>query len=150
MAQSFASLHVHLIFSTKHRVPVIGPDWRPRLFEYIGGTLRSHKCCLVAAGGVADHVHLLVSLSRDISVSETVGLVKANSSRWVHETFADQAEFAWETGYGAFAASFSNLPAVKKYLAGQEEHHRTRTFQEEFREFLQRHQIEYDERYVWD
>jgi REP element-mobilizing transposase RayT len=148
--QSFASLHVHVIFSTKNRVPDLRPDLRPRLFEYIGGVLRAKKCCLVAAGGMPDHVHLLVSLSRELSMAAAVGTVKSNSSGWVHETFPDLRQFAWQTGYGAFAVSYSNLGRVKNYLARQAEHHRKRTFQEEFLAFLNRHQIEYDERYVWD
>src|SRR5689334_20653680 len=122
MPQSHASLHVHLIFSTKNRRPIIRPDIRPRLFEYMGGILRGNKCCLIAAGGISDHVHLLVSLGRDISVAQTVALVKANSSGWIHETFADLSAFAWQAGYGAFAVSLSQLDDVKAYIARQEEH----------------------------
>jgi putative transposase len=150
MPQSFASLHVHMIFSTKNRAPTIQPDLQPRLFEYMGGIFRAKKCSLIAAGGMPDHVHLLVSLSREMSVASAVALAKSNSSKWIHETFVDKRDFVWQTGYGAFAVSYSNIDGVKKYLAGQEEHHRTRTFQDEFRAFLKRHRIEYDERYVWD
>src|SRR5262245_23489940 len=150
MPQSFASLHCHIVFSTKKREPWIRRDLAPRLYAYIGGILREEKMALSAAGGIADHVHLLVSLSREHSVAEVVRLVKANSSRWIHETFAELSAFQWQAGYGAFAVSFSNIPSVRRYLAGQEEHHRTVTFQDEFREFLRKHQIEWDERYVWD
>ena len=137
-------------FSTKSRVAAITAELQPRLFEYVGGILRAERCCLVAAGGVADHVHLLVSLSREISIAQTVRLIKSNSSRWIHDTFADQKDFAWQTGYGVFAVSFSHLENVKKYLARQQEHHRKTSFQDEFRAFLRRHNIEFDERYVWD
>jgi REP element-mobilizing transposase RayT len=150
MPQSLASLHYHLIFSTKNRMPDIAADLQPRLYEYIGGILRAQRCCLVAAGGMPDHVHLLVSLSRELSIAQALNLIKSNSSKWIHETFADRHAFAWQAGYGAFAVSYSHLDAVKQYLATQEEHHRIRTFQDEFREFLRRHHIEYDERYVWD
>jgi REP element-mobilizing transposase RayT len=150
MAHSFACLHHHLIFSTKNRVAAISVDLQPRLLEYIGGILRAERCCLVAAGGMPDHVHLLVAFGREMSAAEAVRLIKTNSSKWVHETFPAMAEFGWQNGYGAFAVSYSHLRLVKRYLARQEEHHRTRTFQEEFRDFLERHHIAYDERYVWE
>jgi putative transposase len=150
MPQSFACLHYHLTFSSKHRQPLLTPDLSERIFEYIGGILKPHKGVLVAAGGTVDHVHLLVSLSRSMAVAEAVRLIKTNSSGWVHDIFPEQEGFAWQTGYGAFAVSYSHLDMVRQYLARQEEHHRIKTFQEEFLEFLQRHDLEYDERYIWD
>jgi putative transposase len=150
MPQSFGALYFHLVFSTKNRQPLIDDDLQARLYEYIGGILRAEKSVLLAAGGMPDHVHLLVSLSRELSIAETLRLVKANSSKWIHETFPDRQHFAWQAGYGAFSVSFSNLPDVKHYLARQAEHHRIRTFQDEFREFLRKHELEWDERYVWD
>jgi REP element-mobilizing transposase RayT len=146
--QSFTCLHYHLIFSTKNRVPLITSDWQPRLFEYLGGILRAEEGCLVAAGGMPDHIHLLARLSKQVSVSDALRVVKANSSKWVNETFPERRDFAWQAGYGAFAVSYSSLGAVKRYLANQAEHHRQRTFQEEFLEFLRRHDIEFDERYL--
>jgi REP element-mobilizing transposase RayT len=139
-----------LIFSTKDRAPLITAEVRPRLFEYIGGILRSEKCALIAAGGMPDHVHLLVSMDRRISLSEAMRLVKTNSSRWVHGTFPALTGFAWQAGYGAFSVSHSHLQTVEAYLSRQAEHHRTVTFQEEFVAFLQRHGIAYDERYLWE
>jgi putative transposase len=133
---SFTCLTYHLVFSTKHRQPFIDDSWQPRLFDYLGGILRQQGGALFAAGGMPDHVHL-----RDI---------KANSSKWIHGEIADQTGFAWQAGYGAFTASYSGVGAVRRYLAGQKEHHRGRTFQEEFLELLRRHEIEFDERYVWD
>ena len=151
MPQSFVSLHHHFVFSTRNRVPLISAAIQPRLFEYIGGILRAEGCVLVAAGGMPDHVHLLVSLDKRLSISEVLRIIKAGSSRWVHDTFPDVLSgFAWQTGYGAFAVSFSHLDRVKAYLSRQEEHHRRVTFQEEFIAFLKRHGIEYDERYLWD
>ena len=150
MPQTFTCLHYHLIFSTKHRLPLITADLQPRLFEYVGGILRNHDSCLLAAGGVADHVHLLARLSKTASVADSLRVIKANSSKWVHEEFPNLKDFAWQTGYGAFAVSYSTLAAVKRYLARQEEHHRKLTFQDEFREFLRKHELEWDERYVWD
>jgi REP element-mobilizing transposase RayT len=150
MPQSFASLQYHVIVSTKNREPFIDRALQPRLYEYIGGILRNHNGVLLAAGGMADHVHLLVGLHREVSVAEAVKSIKGLSSKWAHETFPDRRAFAWQAGYGAFTVSCSGVDPVKRYIAGQEEHHRTRTFQEEFLAFLRRHGITYDERYVWD
>jgi putative transposase len=149
MPQSFSSLHCHIVFSTKCRLPQIKPDFQPRLFEYIGGILRNHSSPLIAAGGMSDHVHLLVSLSRSISVADAVRVVKSNSSGWLHDELRDR-DFQWQAGYGAFAVSYSNIDPVTTYLANQAEHHRKLSYQDEFREFLRRHNIEWDERYVWD
>ena len=150
MPQSFACLHHHVIFSTKNRVPLITAELQPRLYEYLGGILRSSKCRLVAVGGTADHIHLLIDLSRELSMAEAVRLIKSNSCKWIHETFPELRAFAWQAGYGAFAVSYSNLESVKRYLASQAEHHRKTTFQEEFLAFLQRHEIAYDEKYLWE
>ncbi|MCU0963238.1 MAG: IS200/IS605 family transposase [Pirellulaceae bacterium] len=150
MPQSYVSLPVHMVFSTKHRQPLITDDIRTRLFEYLGGTFRAHGCALLAAGGMPDHVHLLVSLSKQTAVSDILREVKASSSKWIHDTFPGQSGFAWQSGYGAFAVSHSNLPAVRRYIANQAEHHRQRSFQEEFIALLQRHEISYDERYLWE
>jgi REP element-mobilizing transposase RayT len=150
MPQSFASLHVHVVFSTKRREPLITPDLAPRLYDYFGGILRAHGWVLVAAGGMPDHVHLLVSLGREISVAEALRTIKANSSKWIHETFANQRGFAWQAGYGAFAVSNSNVPSVKRYIANQAEHHRVRTYQEEFLALLRRHNLAFDESHLWD
>jgi REP element-mobilizing transposase RayT len=150
MPQSFGALYVHLVFSTKHREPTISPGWQQPLFDYFGGVMRNTGNTLLAAGGVADHVHLLVSLSREASVAEVVRLLKANSSRWAHEQWPGLQTFAWQSGYGAFSVSYSALSSVKAYLARQESHHRRMTFQDEYRELLRRHDMQWDERYIWD
>ena len=149
MPQSFASLHCHLVFSTKHRLPQIGPTVQPRLYEYIGGILRNHNSRLVASGGMPDHVHLLVSLGLTVSVADAVRSIKASSSKWAKEEL-EWPEFHWQDGYGAFAVSYSQIGQVKSYLAKQEQHHKGRSFQDEFLEFLKRHDVEWDERFVWD
>jgi len=150
MPQSFAYLNCHIIFSTKNREPLLLPHLATRLYQYIGGTVRAKGGSLAAAGGMPDHIHLSVSLGRQMSVAEAVRDIKSNSSRWIHETVADLSGFAWQSGYGAFSVSRSNLDDVKRYIASQPEHHRIRSFQEEFLEFLKRHEMEYDERYIWD
>ncbi len=106
MPQSFASLHCHLVFSTKHREPRITAAIQPRLFEYIGGILRNHSSPLVAAGGMPDHVHLLVSLGRTLAVADAVRLIKSNFSGWVRDELSLR-DFEWQNGYGAFAVSYS-------------------------------------------
>ena len=149
MPQSFISMNCHVIFSTKNREPLITGDVATRLYEYIGGTARETGNRLLAAGGMPDHVHLVVSLGKQEAVADTVRDIKSNSSRWIHETFANLRGFAWQTGYGAFSVSLSNVDDVKRYISNQQEHHRVRTFKEEFIAFLKRHNIEYDERYIW-
>lgn len=150
MPQSFASLHVHIVFSTKHRERTLEPEIRPRLHEIIGGVLRDNSSALIAAGGTDDHIHLLVSLARTMAVADAVRAVKSNSSNWIHREFRRLQEFRWQEGYGAFAVSFSGIDAVKAYLAGQESHHAAMSYQDELRELLRRHEMEWDERYVWD
>src|SRR5436190_2730694 len=134
MPQSFAAMYAHIIFSTKNREPSIDVSWQPNLYKYIGGIAKNNDFVLLGAGGVADHIHLLISIGRGLSIADLVRLVKSNSSKWVHENFPGNSSFAWQAGYGAFSVSRSQLPSVKEYLAGQEEHHRRRTFKEEFLE----------------
>ena len=112
--------------------------------------MRQKGSRLLTAGGTPDHAHLLLSLGKEAAVADTVRDVKSNSSRWIHETFGHLRGFAWQTGYGAFSVSYSNLGRVERYIHQQEEHHRIQTYQEEFIAFLKRHNIPYDERYVWD
>ena len=150
MPQSFVSLHCHLVFSTKHRAPMIDDDLQSRLFEYIGGTARGLNSVLLDAGGIADHVHLLVSLNKEIALSDYMREIKAESSKWIHETFPERSEFAWQAGYGAFAVSYSQIDRVKEYIANQPEHHRKRTFQQEFVSMLKKHHIPFEEQYLWD
>ena len=150
MAGTFTNLLYHVIFSTKHRQPIITPDLQPDLYKYIGGIIRGQDGVLFEIGGIRDHVHLVAKFKPDASVAEMVRLIKANSSKWVNERPHPMGRFEWQVGYGASTVSESQLAAVREYVRSQEEHHRTRTFQEEFVEFLKRHGIEYDERYLWD
>jgi putative transposase len=148
MPQSLARVLVHLVFSTKNREPFITPGHRDRTFSYLAGTLNAIDCPAVTVGGVADHVHLLFVLGRTVALSKAVEEVKKESSKWakVHV----HPGFYWQNGYGAFSVSPSNVPAVVKYIANQEQHHQEVTFQDEFRELLRLHGIEWDEKYVWD
>lgn len=150
MPQSLASVYLHVVFSTKHCVPAIAPDLQPRLYQYLAGTASANEAKLLDAGGVADHVHLLISLGRETTIAGLVRTLKAGSSRWVHDPFPGRRDFAWQAGYGAFSVGFPELPAVRAYIAGQEEHHRAGSFQDEFRGLLTRHGVAWDERYVWE
>lgn len=150
MPQSFARIYIHLIFSTKKRELWIDDAWAPRLFEYFGGILNQRGHDLLAAGGIEDHVHLLISISREASISEIVRDLKSISTNWVHDAIPDQIRFAWQAGYAAFSVSHSALNEVKRYFHSQREHHRKRSFQEELIAFLEKHDIEYDTRYLWD
>ena len=150
MPRSYTSLLVHYVFSTKNREPMIDPDLQPRLFEYIGGLCRARKSVLLAAGGMPDHTHLLVGLSKEESVASFIGDIKSLSSGWVHKTFRNQQKFKWQEGYGGFTVSYSAIDAIKRYFVRQPIRHRRQTFKEEFVELLKNHKIEYDERYLWD
>jgi REP element-mobilizing transposase RayT len=148
MSQSLARVLVHLVFSTKNREPFLAAEHRQRTFAYLGGTLNGIACPAVVIGGMADHVHLLFVLGRTMALSKVVEELKKESSKWAKDHV--HSSFYWQKGYGAFSVSPSNVEQVKAYIEHQEEHHRTMTFQEEFRALLRRHQIEWDERYVWD
>jgi putative transposase len=150
MPQSFVSLPVHLVFSTKNRVPLILDEMQSRLYEHIGGILREQKCRLVAAGGMPDHIHLLVLLSKQVALCELMRDMKSASSKWIHDTFPREQDFSWQAGYGAFAASHSNMPQVTRYIANQAQHHRAQSYQDEFISLLTKHEIEFDERYLWE
>ncbi len=150
MPQSLARLHVHLIFSTKNRVRLLPDTLRPSLHAYMAAVLQNIACPPALINSVEDHVHILFELARTVAVSQAVEEVKKSSSKWIKTQGDEFASFAWQAGYGAFAVSESNVPVVREYIAGQQEHHRRKGFQEEYRAFLERHGVAYDERYVWD
>jgi REP element-mobilizing transposase RayT len=150
MAHTFTNLLTHVVFSTKDREPSIVPDLREELLAYMGGIVRGIRGKALVIGGTADHVHLLIELAPATSIAEAARVIKANSSKWVHETQGKYSRFAWQTGYGAFSVSRSNRDAVSEYIRSQEEHHRRIPFKEEFLAILRKHGIEFDERYIWD
>ena len=145
MPSTYLSLHYHLIWSTKHRAPLIADIWRDRLHAYLGGATRTIGGIAEAVGGTNDHVHMLVGLRATHQLSEVLREIKHSSSQWVHEEI-ESANFAWQEGYGAFTVSASQTGAVKEYIARQVEHHRRRTFQDEYRQFLRQSGIDFDER----
>ncbi|MCB1227983.1 MAG: IS200/IS605 family transposase [Verrucomicrobiales bacterium] len=149
MPQSLAQIYLHLVFSTQDRQPLIRADIQPRLHAYLAGTLNAIHCPALCVGGMPDHVHLLLRLSRTVTVADVVKATKVESSKWMKEN-ANLPGFAWQAGYGIFSVSASQLETVTHYIVNQAEHHRVRTFQDEFRRFLENHQLSYDEAYVWD
>jgi REP element-mobilizing transposase RayT len=149
MGQSLTCLNFHLIFSIRNRANLLISDMQGRLYNYLGGILREKQGKLLAAGGMRDHVHLLVSTHPPVCISDLLRDVKAASSRWIHETFPPMAGFAWQDGYGAFSVSYSGVEAVRGYITQQAEHHKVLSFQEELLRFLEKHGVEYDPRYIW-
>jgi REP element-mobilizing transposase RayT len=150
MPQSLSLVIVHVIFSTKDRHPFIAPDTRPKLHAYLATVARNIGCEAYRVGGVADHVHLAIRLSRTVTLADLVQELKKASSKWVKTQSPGLAAFAWQRGYGCFSVGPSDLEPLRAYIDDQENHHRTRTFQEEFRMFLKKYGMEYDEAYVWD
>jgi REP element-mobilizing transposase RayT len=149
MANSYLQVYIHYIFSTKNRKPLIKPEFEKKLFAYIGGIGRKMKTPVLVCGGMPDHIHLVVSLSGTKSVSKTIQEIKSNSSKWINENHVTQQKFAWQRGYGAFSLGQSGLKNATRYIQNQKEHHKHKTFKEEYIEFLERYKIEYDEQYVW-
>ena len=147
---TYAQILLHVVFSTKRRVPAITPDLQRRLYDYIGGIIRGEKGVLYEIGGMPDHVHLLFRWRTDESTANLMRQVKSRSSRWVHQTFANQRDFQWQDGYGVFSVSQSRCESVKQYIREQAQHHCQRPFEDEFRELLKAHEIQYDERYLLD
>jgi putative transposase len=151
MAQSLAKILIHTIFSTKERRPFLRDKLlREELHRYLGGILANLDCQPLIVGGVEDHVHLLSTLSRTCEASEMVKEIKRSSSLWLKDKFPDLRDFAWQNGYGIFSIGFSQVDTVRDYIGGQDVHHRKISFQDEYRNFLKRYEIEFDERYVWD
>jgi REP element-mobilizing transposase RayT len=150
MANTYTSLHYHVIFSTKNRERWITPAIEHRVWEYLGGIARENDLTPKIIGGVDDHIHLLFSMPPNITVSEALKRIKGGSSGWVKATFPRCGGFGWQDGYGAFTVSKSQIPEVTSYLRGQREHHKLKTFMEEYRALLDKHEVEYDERYLWD
>jgi REP element-mobilizing transposase RayT len=150
MPQSLAQIYIHIIFSTKERYPFIHESIEQELFAYMGDTLKRCGGVPFLINGTADHVHLLSSMPRTISLSKYIEEIKRNSSRWIKTKDPHYEKFAWQSGYGAFSVSSSRKNSVSHYIASQKEHHRQVTFKEEFIAFLEKYDIEYDERYLWD
>ena len=150
MPQSLGKVILHIVFSTKGRQPWLDSDVRPRMHAYLATICRDVGVEFVRVGGVADHVHIVTTLPRTLSQAYLIEQIKKASSKWIKALDARYRAFFWQRGYGAFSVSPCQLDAVLNYVKTQQEHHRTRTFEEEYRELLRKHGVDFDERYVWD
>jgi REP element-mobilizing transposase RayT len=150
MAGTYTKLYFHVVFSTKHRKPFIHSDLEGELQKYIAGTIRNLGGSCIEINGTSDHVHLLILLPPKLALSDVLRDIKANSSKWIHEKFPLLAAFGWQDGFSAFSVSTSQVPDVIDYIRNQKDHHKERDFKAELLTLLQRHGVEYDERYLWD
>ena len=149
MANTYTSLYIHCIFSTKHRLPLIIPEIQDRLWPYLVGIARQNNMKALAVGGIPDHIHMLLSLPATLAVSKGIQIIKGNSSKWMNDTFTVSSPFSWQKGYGAFSVSTSMLQTMIRYINNQGEHHRRTSFKEEYVDFLKKNRVDYDERYLW-
>ncbi len=148
MPSTHVSLYYHIVFSTKARRPYINESWEGRLHRYLGGVLRGLDGVAIEIGGVSDHVHLLASLGACHRLADVLRDLKSDSSKWVHQVIGNPL-FGWQDGYGAFSIGASQVEPTRQYIRGQREHHRKKTFQEEYRDLLIASGIEFDERFLW-
>jgi REP element-mobilizing transposase RayT len=145
---SFTKLQYHLVFSTKERRPAIAPELMPRLVPYLGGIIRNLGGQMLAANGTSDHMHVAAILTQKTALMDVLMRIKADSSGWIHSTFPEHRDFAWQDGYSAFSVSESVMPSVCSYAAGQAQHHSKMTFEQELIAMLEAHQIAYDPKYL--
>ena len=151
MPQSLSAVYIHLVFSTKDRRPFLrDPSVRAQLHSYLSGISKTLDCPPLQTGGVEDHVHMLCRFGRTVTQADWVKELKRVSNLWLKQQGRDYADFQWQGGYADFSVSESNLDHVRDYIANQEEHHRKFSFQDELRTLLRKHNVEWDERYVWD
>jgi REP element-mobilizing transposase RayT len=151
MPQSLVQIYIHIVFSTKDRQPFLhDAKFRNRLHAYLNGVCENHHSPSLKIGGVDDHIHILSRLSKTLDVATLIRELKRDSSKWIKDENPELQEFYWQNGYGAFSISPSHVPALIEYIANQEEHHRTESFQDEYRRLCKKYGIEIDERYVWD
>ncbi len=150
MPQSLTKVYVHIVFSTKYRQPLIDDQLKPALFAYLGGVCQGMECHPIRVGGHHDHVHILCTLSRKVALMDLLEEIKKRSSKWAKTQGEAYANFYWQDGYGAFSVSQSGVKKVIQYIDNQAKHHSKQSFQDEFRSLLEKYEVQYDERYVWD
>ena len=150
MSQSLVKNYIHIVFSTKHRQPMIREPYESELYAYLGGICNTHECYPLKIGGYTDHIHILCMLSKKLALMNLLEHLKSHSSKWMKTKDETLKNFYWQDGYGAFSVNPAEVEVVVGYIANQKELHRTKTFQEEYRAFLKKYQVEFDERYVWE
>ncbi|PSL03939.1 IS200/IS605 family transposase [Cecembia rubra] len=150
MGQSLVKNYLHVVFSTKHRQPLILPEVEDVLFRYLGGVCRNLESPSLVVGGYMDHIHILCLLSKKITLVKFVEQLKTESSKWMKTQSPELRNFYWQDGYGAFSVNPAQVDVVTRYILNQKEHHQKKDFKKEYRAFLRKYKVEYDERYVWD
>jgi len=150
MGQSLVRNYMHIVFSTKNRQPFITKNIQNELFAYLGGICNNHEWQSLIVGGHLDHVHILCILSKKIALMKLLEEIKSHSSKWIKTKDPQFSKFYWQNGYGAFSVNPAETDKVIAYISNQDKHHRKKTFQEEYRSFLKKYKVEFDERYVWD
>jgi putative transposase len=150
MGQSLVQNYIHIVFSTKYRQPLIHPPVETELHAYLGGVCNELDCPVLKVGGYVDHIHILCMLSKKIALIKLMEEIKSHSSKWIKKQGVTYDNFYWQDGYGAFSVNPYDVDIVVAYIANQHEHHRTKTFQDEYRAMLHKYGVDYDERYVWD
>lgn len=150
MAQTLFNSYFHVVFSTKNRFDFITPNIEDELNAYIGGVIRNNESKLLKAGGTSNHIHLLVSVGKQVSVPNLIGKVKRESSQWIKTKSRMLSKFAWQDGYSAFSLGYTQIPVISRYISNQKEHHRGKVFEDEMRGFYRKYRIDFDEKYVWD
>jgi len=150
MSNTFSNLLFHIVFSTKERASLLSPELRECLYSYISGIANQNGFKIIITNGTDNHIHILLLLKPDVSVSKAVQLIKGGSSKWIHDNFSMLKTFSWQEGYGAFTVSASQINPTKQYISNQEQHHKTMTFQEEYLEFLKRNNVDYDTKYLFN
>jgi|SRR5690554_40158 len=150
MSQSLVKNYIHIVFSTKHRNPCIHPPYQEKLHAYIAGICNNLECHVLIVGGYTDHIHILCMLSKKVALMTLVQKVKANASRWMKDQDKSLYNFSWQNGYGAFSVKSSETDVVFRYIKNQQEHHKQKSFKEEYLLLLETYNMDYDERYLWD
>jgi REP element-mobilizing transposase RayT len=149
MANTYTQIHIHFVFAVKHRCGLIQPIWKDELYKYITGIIQNNHHKMICINGMPDHIHILVGIKPTKSISDLMKDVKAYSSKWINEKKLVQGKFEWQEGYGAFSYSKSQVNDVVNYIANQEQHHKIKTFKEEYIEFLQKFEVDYNEQYIF-
>jgi len=149
MANTFTQLHIQFVFAVQNRISLIDPAWETELFKYITGIVQNHKHKMIAIGGMPDHLHVFVGLHPTQSISNLMQIVKGESSEWVNKKGFAKGKFQWQEGYGAFSYGHSQVNQVYNYVMNQKEHHKKRSFLDEYKEFLKRFEVPFDERYIF-
>jgi len=150
MGQSLVQNYIHLMFSTKHRKPFITPNIEGELYAYLAGICNNLDCTAIQIGGHLDHVHILCKLSKKVTLIKLLEDVKSHSSKWIKTKGNEFDNFYWQDGYGAFSVNPSEVDVVINYIVNQKNHHQNKSFQDEYRQFLKKYKVEFDEKYVWD